>query len=139
MKEIKFYDSLPRAALDIRLEVFVREQGFIDEEDENDRLATHFVMYDGERAIATCRVFPMEDGKEFFFGRLAVLNDYRGQGLGSELLATVEKHVKNKGGKRISLHSQYHAKEFYEFSGYTVCGEIEYEQNHPHVPMTKEL
>ena len=24
-------------------------------------------------------------------------------------------------------------------SGYTVCGEIEYEQDHPHVPMTKNL
>ncbi|MBE6535766.1 MAG: GNAT family N-acetyltransferase [Ruminococcaceae bacterium] len=139
MKEIKVYDSLPRDAMDIRIEVFVREQGFIDEEDENDRLATHFVMYDAGRAIATCRVFPTGDGTEYFFGRLAVLKEYRGQGLGSELLGAAEKHVAQNGGKRISLHSQYHAKPFYEFSGYTVCGEIEYEQNHPHVPMTKNL
>ena len=139
MKEIKVYDSLPRDAMDIRIEVFVREQGFIDDEDENDPLATHFVMYDGERAITTCRAFPVGDGKEYFFGRLAVLKEYRGKGLGSELLSTVERYVKGKGGERISLHSQYHAKEFYEFSGYSACGEIEYEQNHPHVPMTKNL
>ena len=138
MTEIKIFNSLPKDALDIRTEVFVREQGFVDEEDEHDALATHFVMYDGERAIATCRIFPKGDG-EYFFGRLAVLKAYRGQGLGSSLLQTVEAHVKENGGKRISLHSQYHAKPFYEFSGYTVCGEIEYEQNQPHVPMTKNL
>ena len=139
MKEIKIYNTFPKDALDIRTEVFVREQGFIDEEDENDRLATHFVMYDGEHPIATCRVFPMDDGKEYFFGRLAVLKKYRGQGLGSELLRTTEKYIVQNGGKKISLHSQYHAKSFYEFSGYSVCGEIEYEQDHPHVPMTKNL
>ena len=139
MKEIKIYDFLHKDALDIRIEVFVREQGFIDEEDENDSAATHFVMYDGERAIATCRVFPQDDGKKYFFGRLAVLKEYRGKGLGSELLGAAESYVKNKGGERLSLHSQYHAKGFYEFSGYTVCGEIAYEQDHPHVPMTKTL
>lgn len=138
MTEIKIFNSLPKDALDIRTEVFVREQGFIDEEDEHDALATHFVMYDGERAIATCRIFPKSDG-EYFFGRLAVLKEYRGQGLGSSLLRTVEAHIKENGGKRIALHSQCHARPFYEFSGYSACGEIEYEQDHPHVPMTKAL
>ena len=139
MKKIKIFDSLPSDAMDIRVAVFVREQGFIDEEDENDSVATHFVMYEDSKPIATCRIFPTDDGKEYFFGRLAVLKKYRGQGLGSRLLKAAEEYVASKSGEKISLHSQYHAKEFYEFCGYTVCGEIEYEQNHPHVPMTKNL
>lgn len=139
LKKIKIYDSLPSDAMDIRVTVFVREQGFIDEEDENDSVAAHFVMYEDSKPIATCRVFPTGEDNEYLFGRLAVLKEYRAQGLGSRLLKAVEEYVASKGGEKLSLHSQYHAKEFYEFCGYTVCGEIEYEQNHPHVPMTKNL
>jgi len=55
--EFKTYDKLPSEARDIRVEVFVKEQGFQEEFDSVDNYAMHVVVFDGGRAIATCRYF----------------------------------------------------------------------------------
>ena len=136
---IKEYSALLKDALNLRITVFVDEQGFIDEVDEFDNIATHLVMYDGEKPIATCRFFLKEDKETYMFGRLCVLKEYRGKSLGREMLKSTEEIVKEKGGKAIILHSQYHAKPFYEKCGFTQQGEIDYEQNKPHAWMRKEV
>ncbi len=137
--EIKIYNSLPEESLNLRITVFVDEQGFVDEVDEFDSVATHLVMFDGEKAVATCRFFPKDEQGTYMFGRLCVLKEYRGKSLGREMLKKTEKVVKEQGGKAIILHSQYHAKDFYIKCGFTQQGELEYEQNKPHVWMRKEL
>ncbi len=137
--EIKVFDSLTKDALDLRITVFVNEQGFVDEVDEADSSAIHLVMYDGEKPVATCRFFLKEDNETYMFGRLCVLKEYRGKSLGREMLKKVEEIVKEKGGKAIILHSQYHAKDFYIRCGFTQQGEIDYEQNKPHAWMKKVL
>ena len=137
--EIKTFNSLPKDSLDLRIKVFVEEQGFVDEVDEADDYAIHQVMYENEKPIATCRFFLKEDNETYMFGRLCVLKEYRGKSLGREMLKRVEEIVKEKGGKAIILHSQYHAKGFYEKCGYTQYGEIDYEQNKPHAWMRKEI
>lgn len=137
--EIKVFNSLPKDALDLRITVFVDEQGFVDEVDEADSFATHLVMYDNEKPIATCRFFLKEDNETYMFGRLCVLKEYRGKSLGREMLKKVEEVVKEKGGKAIILHSQYHAKDFYIRCGFTQQGDIDYEQNKPHAWMRKEV
>ncbi len=137
--EIEVFNSLPEDALDLRITVFVDEQGFIDEVDEFDSVATHLIMYENEKPIATCRFYLKEDRETYMFGRLCVLKEYRGKALGREMLKKVEKIVKEKGGKAIILHAQYHAKPFYEKCGFTQQGEIDYEQNKPHAWMRKEV
>lgn len=137
--EIKVFDSLPEDSLDLRITVFVEEQGFVDEVDEFDSVATHLVMYENEKPKATCRFYLKEDKETYMFGRLCVLKEYRGKSLGREMLKRVEEIVKEKNGKAIILHSQYHAKEFYEKCGFTQFGEIDYEQNKPHAWMRKEI
>ena len=137
--EIKVFNSLPKDALDLRITVFVEEQGFVDEVDDADSFATHLVMYDGEKPIATCRFFLKEDNETYMFGRLCVLKEYRGKSLGREMLKKVEEIVKEKGGKAIILHSQYHAKDFYVRCGFSQQGEIDYEQKVPHAWMRKEV
>jgi len=136
---IKAYNALPQEALQLRITVFVEEQGFTDEVDAFDSVATHLVMFEGEEAIATCRFFLKEDNETYMFGRLCVLKEYRGKALGREMLKKVEEIVKEKGGKAIILHSQYHAKDFYVKCGFTQQGEIDYEQNKPHAWMRKEV
>ena len=84
--EIKVFSSLPKDALDLRITVFVDEQGFVDEVDEADDFATHLVMYDDEKAVATCRFFLKEDKETYMFGRLCVLKEYRGKSFGREML-----------------------------------------------------
>lgn len=137
--KIKVFNSLPKDALDLRITVFVNEQGFVDEVDEADSFATHLVMYDNDKPIATCRFFLKEDKETYMFGRLCVLKEYRGKSLGREMLKSTEEIVKEKGGKAIILHSQYHAKDFYIRCGFTQQGEIDYEQNKPHAWMRKEV
>lgn len=136
---VKVYTSLPQSAMDIRVKVFVDEQGFRDEPDEIDTVAAHFVMYDAEKPIATCRLFSREGENSFILGRLAVLKEYRGMGAGSAMLREAEKYAISKGKDSIILHSQKRAEEFYQKSGFVSFGEIEYEENYPHVWMKKEL
>ena len=44
--EIKIYNQLPDEAKEIRLEVFVKEQGFEEEFDDIDETAAHIVLFD---------------------------------------------------------------------------------------------
>ena len=47
--ETKIYNQLPDEAKEIRLEVFVKEQGFEEEFDDIDKTAAHIVLFDGDR------------------------------------------------------------------------------------------
>ncbi len=137
---IKTYNFLPKEAIEIRITVFVDEQGFVDEIDDIDGIATHLLLFDENNSpIATCRIFESDTREVFILGRLCVLKEHRSKGLGSFVLKEAEKTAKTKGGKSLILHSQLHAKSFYEKSGYRQYGELEYEQNQPHIWMKKEL
>lgn len=53
----KTYTTLPQEAKDIRIEVFVKEQGFENEFDEIDTISHHIVAFDERKPIGTCRFF----------------------------------------------------------------------------------
>ena len=137
--EIKVFNGLPDEAKYIRETVFVKEQGFTDEYDEKDAAANHFVMFDGEEAVATCRLFETGEPGIYMFGRMAVLKELRGKSLGRKMMDAVKEYVAGQGGKGIILHAQLHAKGFYEKNGFSAYGEIECEQDCPHIWMKKEL
>ena len=135
---IKNYSEIPQSAMDIRIKVFVEEQGFFDDIDDMDAVATHLLAFENETPVGTCRVFTT-DGKSFVMGRLAVLKDFRNCGIGAALLKNAEECVKRLGGSQVRIHSQLQAKGFYEFCGYTVCGDVEEEQGHPHIWLKKDI
>ncbi len=137
--EIKTYNSLPKDSIDIRIIVFVDEQGFVDEIDEIDGFATHLLLFDDNKPVATCRIFESKEEGIYILGRLCVLKECRHKGLGRLILSEAENEVKRKGGSALTLHSQLHAKTFYEKSGYMQNSEIEHEQGQPHIWMKKEL
>ena len=134
---IKDFNNLPDDALNLRKKVFVEEQGFCDEFDEIDKRAIHFVLYENKNPIATCRIFVGEAKETYILGRLCVLKEYRGKGIGSKILRAAEDKVKVLGGKKLSLHSQYQARDFYKKLGFAEYGEIEYEQHCPHIWLAK--
>ena len=72
-------------------------------------------------------------------GRLAVLKEYRGRGTGSDVVREALEHVKKSGGHSLMLHSQCHAVPFYEKLGFYSFGDVEYEEDCPHIWMKKEL
>lgn len=135
----EIYDYLPDSAKKLREEVFIKEQGFKEEYDQIDEWATHVVVYDKEEIVATCRVFEKDSSALFALGRLAVKKELRGKGVGSFVLKKIEEYLKNKGVKTLVLHSQLQAKEFYLKAGFFEFGEIEYEEDCPHIWMKKEL
>ena len=140
MKIATYENKLPDGAKLVRKTVFEKEQGFVDEFDDTDANATHFVMYDGDKKpIATCRVFWSDEKNAYILGRLAVCKEYRHNNIGSLMMQEAEKYVHNIGGKSISLHAQCQASGFYDKNGYVEYGEIDDEQGCPHVWMKKIL
>ncbi len=135
--KVQIFNALPDSARQIRISVFMEEQGFLDEFDALDETAVHAVAFDGDLPIATCRFWPADDG--WHVGRLAVIRKYRGRGVGKAMLEAAERHVRKMGGASLSLHAQCRARTFYQKCGYQAFGEIDYEEGVEHVQMIKQL
>ncbi len=131
---------LSEEAHNIRITVFIEEQGFENEFDSIDAEATHILMKtDDGIPVATCRVFWSDDMDSHVLGRLAVLKEYRGKGIGSDVVREALDYVKSAGGKCLMLHSQCRAAVFYEKLGFTSFGEVELDEGCPHIWMIKTL
>ena len=137
--DYKVYNELPQEAKELRVKIFVDEQGFCEEFDEADGYATHIVAFDNGKAVATCRIVKDEKQNRLVLGRICVLKDCRGKSIGFEMLSFASGCIKKMGEKEIYIHSQYQAKGFYEKCGYEAFGEIEYEQDCPHIWMKKSI
>ncbi len=124
----------------VRNAVFVEEQGFApdDEFDVFDEQAMHVVIYDGDEAVGTGRVY--YDGKTFRVGRICVLKEARGQGIGDLLMRLLLVKAFAFAPSQVRLDAQVRVKGFYENFGFAVDGGQTEEAGVPHVPMcvTKE-
>jgi Predicted acyltransferase len=123
----------------IREEVFMEEQGFTEEFDAIDDIATHLVLYNADQAIGCCRLFSGEISDKYILGRLAVRKTQRGKSLGRAIVIEAEKYLQSKGIRMLALSAQLQAKGFYERMGYAASGSITYDEGCPHVYMEKEL
>jgi len=139
LMNFKFYNTLPLEARNIRQQVFVTEQGFQQEFDNIDSIATHLVIFEGEVAVATARLFKGKTEKDFIVGRIAVLPEYRKQHLGAKIMELLENKVQELGGKTIYLLAQCRAQNFYEKQGYQAQGETTMDEACPHINMAKTL
>lgn len=121
----------------IREAVFIREQHVPEalEWDDQDADAMHFLAIGPENTPVGCiRLLPTGQ-----ISRLAVLERFRNQDIGSALLTAAENEARQKGMKEIFLHAQTQAAHFYENAGFTVSGGIFLEADIPHRQMFKEL
>ena len=136
---IEVYDKVVDEARYIRETVFLQEQGFEKEYDEYDNVAKTIVIYDGDEAIATCRLYWDNEVNCHHMGRIAVLKHRRGEGLGAFIVTEGEKVIKSLGGKEVFISGQIQVAEFYKKLGYSQYGEVYMEENHPHVALKKIL
>ena len=121
----------------MREKVFVEEQNVPRELewDEWDERCDHAVACDsGGRAIGTARLAP--DGR---LGRMAVLRECRGRGVGAALLEALLGRARELSLSRVSLHAQTHAAGFYRRFGFSERGGEFLEAGLPHFEMTLEL
>ncbi len=136
--DIRVFHSLPEEARKIRIEVFVEEQGFKEEFDSDDKVATHLVGFEGNKAVATSRIIKRNDGS-FIIGRIAVSKEYRKSGMGAKIIKASEDYISEIGGSSIFIHSQLQAKGFYEKQGYAPIGAQDEEEGCPHQMMFKQI
>lgn len=115
-------DTSLQAAFDIRRRVFIEEQGIPEAEewDDADATATHFLALDSDRPAATARLIAV--GETAKIGRVAVLPEFRGTGLGRDLMAFVLAHAAERGFTASVLESQVYAIPFYARLGYLAEG-----------------
>ena len=136
---IREFNYLPEDAKIVRNEVFVKEQGFINEFDETDNNSVHIVLYNKDKPISTCRIY-FHIGKQMFvIGRIAVLKEHRGNNVGAVTLRFAEESIRNNGGSSVILSAQVRIAKFYEKHGYTKQGEVYLDEDCPHVWMIKNL
>ena len=115
----KTYDYLPSESMKIRHNVFVIEQGFIDEFDENDTKSIHVLMYENNEAIGTCRIIYSDIHKCLTIGRFAIEKEYRGKHLGQALMEETERIIIEKYGHiKIGVGAQKQAEGFYKSLGF---------------------
>lgn len=134
----KVYEVLLEAAREIREKVFVEEQGFMDEFDDADASARHLVALDDGKPVGTCRFFPIADGA-YVIGRIAVVAECRGKGIGALLVLAAEREIALSGGSRAVIHGQTRVRSFYEKLGYTPFGDPDEEEGVPHIWLQKLL
>lgn len=133
----KIFTTLPQEAKNIRIEVFMKEQGFENEFDEIDNLCHHIVAFDEGKPIGTCRFF--KESNHYTIGRVAVLKEYRNQHIGNLLLKSAEKEIKRINGDVIVVHAQVRVSSFYEKQGYIQFGQIDDDEGVPHKWMKKKI
>ena len=126
------WSQLQHDAKLIRSMVFIEEQNIseADEWDEQDAISLHFVIYAQDQAIATARL--LENNS---IGRVAVLQQYRGEGIGKLLMQQIIQVAKQQNRAFLQLSAQGYATRFYENLGFQVQGEEYLDCEIPHIDM----
>ena len=89
-----------------------------DEFDEHDCDGTKYiVLLDDGYPVATCRFYE-NDTRTVTLGRVVVLPEYRGLGLGKKVVTEAEAWAKEVGYKQINIDSRIEVIHFYEKLGY---------------------
>ena len=121
----------------VRERVFVAEQGvpLELEWDGLDEQALHVIACTtGGEVVGTGRI--LDDGH---IGRMAVLKDWRGKGIGRRLLLQLLQIAQQHQQPTVFLSAQLEALGFYEKLGFTANGEVFMDAGIPHRRMQRML
>lgn len=129
----------------LRIKVFVKEQKVpmeleLDEKDNNEN-TVHIGFFDNNKLIGVARLIDL-DKDVIHIGRVVIDKEYRGQGIGRELIIGCE-NIAQQILKRkiiIELSAQIQAENFYKSLGYNRVNDIIYlDAGIEHVDMMKEI
>lgn len=124
----------------LRRAVFIEEQGIAeaDEWDDLDEQAIHLLAWEGDAALGTARI--LQSGQTGKIGRVCVLKDARGTGLGTRLIRAAVDVLRTRPGlTHAKLGAQTHAIGFYEKLGFSKIGGEYDDAGIPHQDMIREL
>ena len=129
----------------LRIEVFVKEQNVpmeleLDEKDHSEN-TVHIGFFDNNKLIGVARLIDL-DKDVIHVGRVVIDKEYRGQGIGRELIIGCENIAQQilKRKTIIELSAQIQAENFYKSLGYNRVNDIIYlDAGIEHVDMMKEI
>jgi predicted GNAT family N-acyltransferase len=123
----------------IRRTVFIDEQHVPEEieMDADDAQAFHALAVDRQTPVGCGRMVAHDDYVKI--GRMAVLRERRGEGIGRSILEFLMERAKQQGFRRAVLHAQLTAEGFYLKNGYIPEGEVFEEAGIQHRRMSREL
>jgi ElaA protein len=124
----------------LRRIVFIEEQGVpeADEIDDLDEVAIHLLARHQGVAVGSARLLRL--GSTGKIGRVCVLKDQRGHGLGAALiLAAIGEFRAMPQIATVKLGAQTHATGFYERLGFTAMGPVYDDAGIPHRDMVLPL
>ncbi len=126
-------------AFEVRRTVFIEEQKVPEsiERDEHDASGDHVVAVDEGRIIGTGRLAIIHSFPRI--GRMAVLQEYRGQGVGRAILLKLLEVAQAKKFPEVHLAAQLPVEEFYRKMGFGPYGEIFEEASILHRMMKRKL
>ena len=135
---VKWIDGLSQLK-NIREKVFIQEQKVTPqlEWDGMDEKAIHFLVFNDKAAIGCARAIVIKDHMQL--GRMAVLKEYRGQGIGSALIEKAITTAKLNQLSAIYISAQCHAIDFYKKFGFEVTSDIYLDAEIPHRDMTLDF
>ena len=129
----------------LRIKVFVKEQNVpmeleLDEKDNSEN-TVHIGFFDNNKLIGVARLIDL-DKDVIHIGRVVIDKEYRGQGIGRELIIGCE-NIAQQILKRkiiIELSAQIQAENFYKSLGYNRVNDTIYlDAGIEHVDMMKEI
>lgn len=125
---------------EIRSIVFTDEQGFSAETDIDslDDVALHLLVYDSGEPAATARLYQEKDGS-WHIGRVAVLKEFRGRGIGAIAMRILMQKARSFGAEEVHVGAQRQAEGFYRILGFEPYGEEYMDEHVPHTMMKAEL
>lgn len=120
----------------VRMKVFVEEQKVPpwEEMDEFDESAEHYAALCDGKIVGTARLVDKGGGLAKV-GRVAVLNEHRGKGLGKALMQAIADSARMRF-EALTLDAQLYVIPFYESLGYTAEGDIFLDAGIEHRRMT---
>lgn len=127
-----------QTCFDLRRSVFIDEQGFPEDLDEQDDIAVHLLATADDKPVGAARiVFDQDTAK---IGRICVVPDMRGTGLGAALVRAAMAIARDVPGTETArLNAQVSATAFYEKLGFSAEGPPHDELGVPHQLMVQQL
>ena len=135
---VKWIDGLSQLK-NIREKVFIQEQKVTPqlEWDGMDEKAIHFLVFNDKAAIGCARAIVIKDHMQL--GRMAILKEYRGQGIGGALIEKAMTIAKLNQLSAIYISAQCHAIDFYKKFGFEVTSDIYLDAEIPHRDMALDF
>ncbi|MGC8658231.1 MAG: MSMEG_0568 family radical SAM protein [Desulfomonilaceae bacterium] len=129
-------------AMEIRNEVFVKEQKLFDSSDfdENDPRSIHIIAEYNDEIIGVVRVFQEAEGSnKWVGGRLAVRKSRRAYRAGAHLVREAMRYVKKQGCTSFTAHIQERNVRFFALLGWKSVGPVKIYKGKPHQVMEADL